>query len=225
MTPSNDANPTFSMERKKHHGSTGYYYSFGNRGDYNTVDDCSVTTYVSKGNKDDAIRMEKLCAAVLKDAIDNLSRLVRKLKDMISPVLSAAYTYQTEFDCEVMSNVESAKHGVWQSQICVNAQTSELHTEKDCTYTIIGVPKQNIKDLPNRQKNNLFLLHLNDNNVFAIPMLPNTYFMFSGLYITHRQNSGGFSTANKESFFNVASYGNQQLFNHLRSTFIRKANI
>ena len=121
-----------------------------------------------------------------------------------------------------MSDVASSKHGVWQSQICVNAQTAELHTEKDCTYTIIGVPNQNMKALPKRQINNLFLLHLNNDNVFAIPMLPQTYFMFSGLFITHRQNSGGFSIANKESFFNVASYGNQQLFHHLRTTFKRK---
>ena len=165
--------------------------------------------------------MESLCAAVLKDAIDNLSRLLRNLKDMISPVLIAAYNYQHELKCNIMSDVESSKHGVWQSQICVNAQTSELHTEKDCTYTIIGIPNQNMKALPKRRKNNLFLLHLNKNNVFAIPMLPQTYFMFSGLYITHRQNSGGFSIANKESFFNVASYDNQQLLNHLRTTFIR----
>ena len=211
-------------KKKKHHGSTGYYYSFGNRGDYKTLDGVSVTTYASKGNNDDATLVENLCAAVLKDAIDNLSTLIRNLKDMISPVLSAAYKYQNELKCNVMSDVESSKHGVWQSQICVNAQTSELHTETDCTYTIIGVPNQNTKALPKRRKDNLFLLHLNDNNVFAIPMLPSTYFMFSGLYITHRQNSGGFSIANRELFFNVSSYGNQHLFNHLRCTFIRKVD-
>ena len=86
-------------KKKKHNGSTGHYYSFGNRGDYKTVDGCSVTTYVSKGNKDDAIIMENLCAAVLKDAIDNLSRLVRNFKDMKSHVLSAAYNYQNELKC------------------------------------------------------------------------------------------------------------------------------
>ena len=34
-----------------HHGLTGYYYSFGNRGDYQAVDDCTVTTYAIKPNK------------------------------------------------------------------------------------------------------------------------------------------------------------------------------
>lgn len=49
-----------SRKKKKHYGFTSYNYLCGNRGDYNTVDNCFVTTYVSKDNKGDAIRMKHI---------------------------------------------------------------------------------------------------------------------------------------------------------------------
>ena len=76
--------------------------------------------------------------------------------------------------------------------------------------------------MPKRRKHNLFLLDLNDQNIYSVPMIPQTYFIVSDLFITHRQHSDGFGVNNNDMFFNIDSYGNQQLFNHLRSTFIRK---
>ena len=32
--------------------------------------------------------------------------------------------------------------GLWQASVGVNASTSELHCENDCTYTLISVPRQ-----------------------------------------------------------------------------------
>lgn len=49
------------------------------------------------------VKMMQLFAAVLNDAIDNLSRLVCNLNDMISPVLSAAYTYQKNSNVRLCS--------------------------------------------------------------------------------------------------------------------------
>ena len=76
--------------------------------------------------------------------------------------------------------------------------------------------------MPKRSKHNLFLLHLNDQNIYYVPMIPQIYVIFSGLFITHRQHSGDFDVNNNEILLSVTSYGNQQLFNYLHSTLIRK---
>ena len=38
-----------------------------------------------------------------------------------------------------MKTVSTTECGLWKSSICVNATTSEMHTENDCTYTVIAV--------------------------------------------------------------------------------------
>ena len=38
--------------------------------------------------------------------------------------------------------------GLWQSSVCVNCQTSILHTENDCTYTVITTPNQGTNVVP-----------------------------------------------------------------------------
>ena len=144
--------------------------------------------------------MERKCSSVLKDSIDNLSKVVRNLEALISPVMSAAYEHQKGFETNILINVESSKHRIWQLQICVNASTAGLHTETDCIYTVTAVPNQYTKKLPKKRKHNLFLLHLNAQNIYSVPMIPQRYFIFSSLFITHRQHSGGFD-ANNIDFF------------------------
>ena len=41
-----------------------------------------------------------------------------------------------------MNQISISECGMWQPSICINAQTTQLHTENDCTYTVITVPKQ-----------------------------------------------------------------------------------
>ena len=56
-----------------------------------------------------------------------------------------------------------------QSCICVNAQTTHLYTENDCTYTVITVPKQNIKKKPNDDYTFLFELKKGETIGIKIP--------------------------------------------------------
>ena len=44
-----------------------------------------------------------------------------------------------------MNEISISECGMWQSSVCINAQTTQLLIENDCTYTVITVPKQNIK--------------------------------------------------------------------------------
>ena len=57
-------------------------------------------------------------------------------------------------------------------------------------------------------------------------MLENTSFFFSGTYLTHRQFSeDGYQNENdresKNKYYNIACYGNERLYRHLRLTFQR----
>ena len=63
----------------------------------------------------------------------------------------AAYEYQKEFETNILSNVESSKHGIWQLQICVNASTAELNTEINCTYTVIAILNKYTKNAKETQ--------------------------------------------------------------------------
>ena len=143
--------------------------------------------------------MKNFCASVLENGVDNLLRLVRNLKLLVSSVFGAAYELKKEVKGGAnLTRVQSSKHDIWQSQIYINASTSILYTGRDCIYTLIVVPVQQIKDLPGNWKKVLFLLYLNDEKIYSIPMISQTSFIFSGLFITHRQNSGVFQLTRKK---------------------------
>lgn len=48
--------------------------------------------------------------------------------------------------------------------------------------------------------------------------------MFTGKYLTHRQQCFSPPDANKDLFFNIASYGNKRLFNHIKQYFNRNGS-
>ena len=102
--------------------------------------------------------------------------------------------------------------------ICVNAETKEFHTEHDCTYTLISIPKQrHMNQLSTRYD---FLFILTEKQSISIHLTPGVTFMFSGLFLKHRQNKSNESS--NDTFFNFASYGNKRLFHHIRKTLNRE---
>ena len=40
-----------------------------------------------------------------------------------------------------VAKVPLSGDGLWQTCICINAQTTQFYTEKGCTYIVIHVPK------------------------------------------------------------------------------------
>ena len=71
-----------------------------------------------------------------------------------------------------------------------------------------------------------FIFKINDETNISFNMLSHTSFMFSGTMLTHRQhcNDGYKSKQKREGinpFFNVASYGNEKLFRHIRTSLNR----
>ena len=138
----------------------------------------------------------------------------------MSPVLKVAYDAQSTWGDINLSNVATTVNGMWQSQICVDASTAVEHTENDCTYTVISVPNQHISLSRKMRKSLYFVFCISQSESLRLPLAPHLSFFYSGLFLVHRQNHPN-TTQTVECFVNVASYGNERLFNHIRSSFGR----
>ena len=66
----------------------------------------------------------------------------------------------------------------------------------------------------------LFLCEIQDKLTLRIQLQPGLSFLFSGIYLTHRQSIDD-KTITDGEFINIASYGNQRLYNHIKSTIKR----
>ena len=218
------------LQNSNHHQSNGYYASFGNKGSYEKISSSSVGQYTTKRvsklcnqqvlNKN-ANLYESLCANEISRAVSALKIFVPNIKYIIAPVLETSYELQLEEKELNIKETPSIADGCWQSSICVNAETKQMHTEHDCTYTLISIPKQVIpKDTKCFPKYD-FLFKLTNNQSINISLKPGISFMFSGLFLTHRQNKSKVTQHDKMPFFNMASYGNKRLFHHIRKTYNR----
>lgn len=137
-------------KKNNHNGSSGFYYSYGNRGNFGMIDGSSVGQYSHKKFKNDNKTttahvidslVDKISSHELGAGIDSLSHRIPNINDLISPILDAAYHRQSHKGTVNLKRVEAAKHGVWQRSVCVNAVTAKFHVEDDCTNTVIVVPK------------------------------------------------------------------------------------
>ena len=72
--------------------------------------------------------------------------------------------------------------------VALNGQTSNFHSDQDCTYTFFTVPKQDMNMNNGNKYQRVFLININDENTFAFPMTHNLSFVYSGNFITHRQH-------------------------------------
>ena len=66
------------------------------------------------------------------------------------------------------------------------------------------------------------MFQLQDKLIVGIQLVPAFSFIFSGKYLTHKQSIND-GTVNNGEFVDIASYGNQRLYNHIKST-IKRTN-
>ena len=102
--------------------------------------------------------------------------------------------------------------------MCVDAETTEYHTELDCIYTLIHIPHQ-VRSKASEKYH--FIFKLSNDISYSIPLKVGVSILFSEQYITHHQSCSTEDKAGDDTFFNFASYGNARLFRHIRSTFSR----
>ena len=146
----------------------------------------------------------------------------------IAPILNVAYSKQ-EQDGDVNFKIATtSKNGLWQSKLCVDAITRDFHTEKDITYTFISVPfQQQNNSKKSKPKPTYFLFKINETKTIGFKLFQKSTFIFNGTTLTHRQFSeDGYENEDDRNtighFYNIACYGNQRLYNHLRKSFRRQ---
>ena len=224
--------PDIVTKSNQHFHSVGNIYSFGNKGNYGVP---TVSQYVTKRSTDPkkqdniikiAKEYEQICSDQVKKAVTVFKRVFPKIHKLISPLIDAAFHLQQSHTDVNLRETETSPYGIWQCEVCCNAMTKLFHTEKDVTYTVISVPRQYSKSRLNRRQPTYFLLKLNDNKTVGIELLDDLSFLFSGTGITHRQfcqDSYDEEKLKDESkqFYNVACYGNEKLFRHIKASFMR----
>ena len=120
-----------------------------------------------------------------------------------------------------MEPLECSKYSLWHNSVCVSCQTTTFHTENDCTYTVMCVLQQEVT----RRKNisYIFMIQFKSNLNIGFKLDYGLSF-FSGKYLTHKQSLNENTIENNDVFINLASYGNEKLYIHLKATIKRKAN-
>ena len=220
------------LQSSNHHQSSGFYASFGNKGSFAKALSSSVGQYATKKTStlakqliinNEASYYERMTSNEITRSVNNFATVIPTIRSVISPVIETTFELQKDDTNINLKEGLASKDGCWQTSLCVNAATDIFHTEQDCTYTLISIPKQEmINDTNNRYD---FIFKINAIQHISIKLIPGVSFIFSGTYLTHRQNmSSGKSNGEPTNFFNIASYGNKRLFTHIRKT-ISKLNV
>lgn len=220
-----------------HFRSQGYIAAWGNKALYaRSASYSTVGQYVSRSPKNDLkleevyeknVELEDLIACEIKKASSKFDKWFPNFNQLIAPILKVAYEKQNEDGDVNFKQQTISTSGLWQSEICINAVTRDFHTEKDITYTLITVPDQ-VHDNKAKKKPStpIFLFQLNNNKILGFKLQKQSTFIFNGTMLTHRQYSENGYEDKKERnkfnhFYNIACYGNQRLFNHMRHSFRR----
>ena len=102
-------------------------------------------------------------------------------------------------------------------QFNINATTKYSHTERDSSYTIIHVPRQNkVCD------NFFFHFKISKNEELRIHLKPNTTISYSSYLLTHSQRKKGDFDPGKNHFVNISSYFSKRLFDNISKSLNRK---
>ena len=150
--------------------------------------------------------------------INQLKRYLPILPKLISPLITTANNLQKSIGNINIKNTSASEDGLWQTCMCVCAETEQFHNEKDCTYTLIHVPNQAI--LHNKSKY-YFSFHLLDLTNVSFQLKSGVSLMLSSQFITHRQLCNTRHKDPNDTFFNFESYGNARLYRHIRNYFYR----
>ena len=217
-----------------HHGSQGSCFSFGNKPYYKIVNNSSVGVYsvLKRENKEtqrkidkEAKEMEHICSITITDAIQALGRILPQIRNLISPVLDVAHLMQKKKKQIGLMEIETSGIGCWNAFLYANGRTDNLHTEVDCAYTLITVPNQKRKQNTKLDNKPLFVFKLSEKQQILFPLSNGLSFVYNGRFVMHRQAYYPDEEDSKNVFYNLSSYGNEKIFNHLRKTFERQSNI
>ena len=162
--------------------------------------------------------LEELLSNEVRYGVDNIAKHIPIVMELISPVVDVVYEMQTLRGDIYLKEVCLKNSSIWKTSVSVDAYTTDFHTENDCTYSVIHVPMQVESGKCNAYH---FQFALNEKHNISIPLHECTTILFSAKCLTYRQTFEDKINTKKDVFFNFGAYGNQQLFNHMRKTFVR----
>ena len=97
----------------------------------------------------------------------------------------------------------------------VNARTGDLHGERDCSGTLVGVPFQNIQS---DEVDFIFQFMLNSGKTLSFALEENGSIFYNAFLLTHRQQR---LRRSKSDFINILSYSPQRLYNNVKKSYLR----
>ena len=86
--------------------------------------------------------LENFIASELDNTVNSFSRYLRNIIGLLSPIIDKAYFLQAELGNIYKGKVKTSDSGLWSTQVCIDASTTVINTENDCTYTVISVTKK-----------------------------------------------------------------------------------
>ena len=221
---------TNSLSSYSHHGTKGFVYSFGNKPLYGNNNGSSVSVYATKKSKvpirdaiiaQDAKYLENIASIALDHGISKLKNIFPEIHLLLSPFINAAFDKQSKEGIQLLDPRCTSNNGLWESFLFVNGRTDNFHREYDCAYTYITVPKQSINSQQHFTHQPTFMFQINEDQKISLQMTNDLSFFYNASFITHRQSYFPPVDNDDQPFYNISSYANEKLFNHLRKSFHR----
>ena len=222
-----------SLNNYDHHGTKGFTYSFGNKPMYGMKDGSSVGLYANKRSKIDgkiniinqkASMLESMCSYALNDGISCVSQYIPEINHLLCPIINAAYQKQSDANMQLLDKGNTYGEGLWNCFMFVDGKTENFHTEKDCSYTFITVPQQILHSNLTDNERPKFVFKIDEERELSLPLVNGVSFLYNATFLTHRQRYDAILKKDEPRFFNISSYSNEKLFNHLRLSFKRTIN-
>ena len=164
---------------------------------------------------------EKMISDHINESVSQFQNRFKNINRLLSLVIDTAFEMQSEHGDVNLKVTNTKQSGIWMSTVALNAQTSQFHSEQDCTYTIVKVPCQS-KVMNNDHKHqHMFLLKINEQKTIALPFIHNVSFFYSPTFLTHRQHCDEQCNSDGSIFYNIVCYGNKRLYSHLKQLFVR----
>ena len=90
---------------------------------------------------------------------------------------------------------------------------------------MITVPNQHIDREKHPSQQPAFIFKINEQQNITLPLTSDVTFFYNASFLTHRQSYTPTETKDSHKFYNISSYANEKIFNHLRLSFERSNNL
>lgn len=208
----------------KHHQSVGKYHGFGWIAKYDKRGDCSYGRVALKKGKSlsdyqmlyDQFAIDIDCMTMTLNQI--IPGVVEKGQCIANELIKMSRSTATE----TYERIKPFHEGMILGMVCHNAQTGQAHVEKDCSFTLIGIPFGE-NDI-NAKGMFVFEFGWGRGKFIRIKLLPGTVIYYSAHDIMHRQYSlsDQLQLFQNYNFWNVAIYTTHAFYEKAMTSFSRK---